>query len=59
MRYLRSRSECINHSTPTVVLTANAVAGAREEYVKNGFDDYMTKPIDIDVLQKILVRYLG
>ena len=59
MRHLRSSSECINHSTPTVVLTANAVAGAREEYVKNGFDDYMTKPIDIDVLQKILVRYLG
>ena len=59
MRHLRNMTGCINHGTPIVVLTANAIVGAREEYVKRGFDDYMTKPIDIDVLRKILVRYLG
>lgn len=59
MRYLRNLKDCINHGTPIVVLTANAIVGAREEYVRRGFDDYMTKPIDIDVLRKILVRYLG
>lgn len=59
MRHLRNMTDCINHGTPIVVLTANAIVGAREEYVKRGFDDYMTKPIDIDVLRKILVRYLG
>lgn len=58
MSYLRNRNECINHDTPIVVLTANAIAGAREEYIKRGFDDYMTKPIDIDVLCKILIKYL-
>ena len=59
MRHLRNMTDCVNHGTPIVVLTANAIVGAREEYVKRGFDDYMTKPIDIDVLRKILVRYLG
>ncbi|MCX4297845.1 MAG: ATP-binding protein [Lachnospiraceae bacterium] len=58
MQYLHSNPESVSHSTPIVVLTANAVTGAREEYIKKGFDDFMTKPIDIDVLQKILMKYL-
>ncbi|MDE6363956.1 MAG: response regulator [Lachnospiraceae bacterium] len=58
MQYLHRNEESISHSTPIVVLTANAIAGAREEYMKKGFDDFMTKPIDVDVLQKILMKYL-
>lgn len=50
--------ESASNKTPIVVLTANAVAGAREEYINKGFDDYMSKPIDADVLQKILMKYL-
>ena len=49
----------INNKTPFVVITANAIVGAREEYVKTGFSDYMTKPIDIEVLQNILKKYLN
>lgn len=59
MLYLHEHAESVSHNTPIVVLTANAVAGAREEYIKKGFDDYMSKPIDIDVLQKILMKYLN
>lgn len=58
MRHIRDNQESVSHDTPIVVLTANAVAGAREEYIGLGFDDYMTKPIDVDVLQKILIKYL-
>ena len=58
MEYLKSNKEGANYQTPIVVLTANAVVGAREEYINFGFDEYMTKPIDIDVLQKILMKYL-
>ena len=58
MQYLHRNEESVSHSTPIVVLTANAIAGAREEYMKKGFDDFMTKPIDVDVLQKILMKYL-
>ncbi len=58
MQYLHANAESVSHDTPIVVLTANAIAGAREEYIRKGFDDYMTKPIDVDVLQKILMKYL-
>lgn len=58
MEYLHAHKGSASHATPIVVLTANAISGAREEYIKKGFDDYMTKPIDVEVLQKILMRYL-
>ncbi len=58
MQYLHKNEKSVSHSTPIVVLTANAITGAREEYMKKGFDDFMTKPIDVDVLQKILIKYL-
>ena len=58
MKYLHEHEGSASHSTPIVVLTANAIAGAREDYIRKGFDDFMTKPIDVDVLQKILMKYL-
>lgn len=44
---------------PIVLLTANAVTGVREEMLKEGFDDFLTKPIDVDELKRILARFLG
>lgn len=41
-----------------VALTANAVVGAREKYLSAGFDDYLSKPIDITELEAILSKYL-
>ena len=35
---------------PVVALTANAVAGMKEMYLKEGFDDYLPKPININEL---------
>lgn len=58
MQYLHGHHGSVSHGTPIVVLTANAIAGAREEYIRKGFNDYMTKPIDVEVLQKILMKYL-
>ena len=41
-----------------IVLTANAVAGAKESYIKAGFDDYLSKPLEVYNLEKALKRYL-
>jgi len=41
-----------------IALTANAVTGAREMFLKNGFNDFLSKPIDADELQEIVQKYL-
>ena len=45
-------------TTKIVVLTANAISGARERYLAKGFDDYLSKPISVNALESILTRYL-
>ncbi len=55
---LKSIPDNPNISTPVVCLTANAVSGAREDYLKEGFDDYMTKPIDPEKLEDMLREYI-
>ncbi len=41
----RMREEGLCTGVPIVVLTANAVGDARERYLQEGFDDYLSKPI--------------
>jgi len=43
---------------PVIALTANAIRGAREMFMENGFQDYISKPMDIGILEKILRKYL-
>lgn len=43
---------------PVIALTANAVAGAQAFYIKEGFQDYLTKPIDADKFEDMLIEYL-
>ena len=47
-----------NNKTPVIVLTADALVGVREKYIRAGFKDYISKPIDGANLEKMLVRYL-
>ncbi|MCL2708458.1 MAG: ATP-binding protein, partial [Defluviitaleaceae bacterium] len=41
-----------------IALTANAISGARAMFLENGFDDFISKPIDAGELQGIVQRYL-
>jgi CheY-like chemotaxis protein len=55
---IRKEEENPNLTTPVICLTANAVSGARDEFIAAGFDDYLTKPIDPDVLEHMIMEYL-
>jgi signal transduction histidine kinase/CheY-like chemotaxis protein/HPt (histidine-containing phosphotransfer) domain-containing protein len=43
---------------PIIALTANAIVGMREMFIKNGFNDFLAKPIDISKLDGILNRWI-
>ncbi len=43
---------------PIVVLTANAVSGAREMFMNAGFDEYISKPIEIRKFEKIIKEFM-
>ncbi|MBQ9482592.1 MAG: response regulator, partial [Ruminiclostridium sp.] len=58
LKELRSRKKNPNCDKPCIALTANAIAGAKESYMKAGFEDYLSKPIDAAELEKTLLRYL-
>ncbi len=46
-------------NVPVIVLTANAIEGAREEYLKAGFNDYLAKPIDVEELENSIRKHLS
>ena len=48
----------LTKATTVIALTANAVVGARETYLKAGFDDYISKPIEVEQLEQKLLTYL-
>ncbi|MBE5915336.1 MAG: response regulator [Pseudobutyrivibrio ruminis] len=49
----------LNKEVPVIALTANAVSGAKAEYQAHGFTDYLAKPVDGALLEKMLEHYIS
>ena len=46
----------MNKLITVIVLTANAVSGAREMFMKEGFDGFIAKPINISDFERVMIR---
>ena len=55
---LMKERNLLGNKTAIIALTANAIAGAKEFYISKGFNDYLTKPIDAEALEDVLLKYV-
>ncbi len=55
---LRADKQGINYKTPVIILTANAVAGMKQKYMEEGFNGFLSKPVQGPLLEKTLKQYL-
>lgn len=55
---MREDEKTLNKNTPVIAFTANAVSGMKEMFFEQGFEDFLSKPIDIAKMEEILKAYL-
>ena len=58
LRAMKQMEEYMREQSVVIALTANAIVGAKEEYLKEGFEDYLSKPIDSAKLEAMIRQYL-
>jgi len=59
LHHIREDEGSQNRNTKIVALTANAVPGAKESYEAEGFDGYLSKPIEAALLEKSIKDLLN
>ena len=52
------KEEGLSRGTPIIALTADAIVGARDQYIREGFTDYLSKPVMYEELESILLKYM-
>lgn len=55
---IRQDAECINQKTPIIAITADAISGVRERLLSEGMNDYIVKPIDVELICNVIRKYL-
>ena len=58
MKRIRTDVSGLNGSIPVIALTANAMSSAKQMFLKEGFDGFVSKPIEIDELERVLKQVL-
>ena len=56
MRRIRKKTGSYFQKVPIIAVTANTVAGTREMFIAEGFADFIEKPVEIPVLERVLKR---
>ena len=55
---IREKAGPYYERVPIIALTANAIAGSREMFLAEGFNDFVAKPIDSALMNDVLRRYI-
>ena len=58
MKHIKRAASELNKSVVVVALTANAVSGAKEMFIREGFDGFIAKPINIYEFERVMMRVL-
>lgn len=58
LKQIKKMDVDLNKDTPIIVMTANAVTGAKRMYLAEGFDDYISKPLGYVELENIIEKYI-
>lgn len=59
LRRMRSLENNLSADAPIIVITANAVTGARDKYIADGFTDYISKPVKPLELERVIGKYIN
>lgn len=58
LHMLKEDTVGLNADTDVIVLTANAMSGMKEQYLEEGFKDYLSKPLSAEALEAMIQKYL-
>lgn len=55
---MKELKENLSAGKPCIALTANAISGVKKMYLEEGFDDYLSKPVNPAKLEEMIIKYL-
>jgi CheY-like chemotaxis protein/nitrogen-specific signal transduction histidine kinase len=58
LKVIRSMEEQKYKTLPVVIMTANTFSGSREKFLEEGFDDYLSKPVEADRLAEFMEKWV-